>query len=1148
METLRTTASRNPRILLLADRPGWAYDTAARAIADRLAGDFEFRIEYVRDKPDLSRWPFDILHVFFWGETHHRDFVSDPRRVVKEVSSHRWANLAVFGHLTPEQMARRHLADAATLTATSRRLQRIFEPFREVHWCPNGFDPASFGLRRERTGPLRIGWAGNRDDSCKGLYDILEPAAAGGYEIVVAGGDVEPAQMVEFYNSIDVLCVASTDEGEPLTLIEGMACGVFPVAVDVGIVPELVRHGENGLIVERSAAAFRAAFQWCEAHLDEVRSAGRENAGSLLATRTWDAVAVHWREVFERALRLARSGSEPRTAADRTWQANLGTNDTLAQWPERAQAAARLLAELPIRTGDSVLDLGCGQQTIRRWLPSGTRYLPVDRLARTPDTQVLDLEHEFPTGRHRAAVVLGLLEYLERPLDLLSRIARAVDFCVFSLNGDPDPERRRRQHWKPRVAPELLERHLRSLGGRVHRRVDLGKGLELFAIDFSAGVGRHAGPGRRLALLDASHTSTNSGDAVITDAIRRMLGPNAFETFPLLEPLRDAQIEAVNACDAVILCGTNLYQQRFACALSEAIVRRIRVPIIPLGLGASAPIGELPAMNAGDARVVREIHDRCEVASVRDPDSLRFVERLGVQNAVLTGCPVLFHGLVPPDFAARPEGPLHLAIRARLLHVAERWLEKEIEILEAICRDLRPVLVLQSPFDVPIAEDLARRFGVEFSWDPRTDSCEPLLRSIAAAGRTAGFRLHFGMLGLSHGRAATLIGSDTRVASFCEMMGIPWHDVRSCRAEDVVRELREPAAGLERFPGRWQELRAAMAAMLDANGLPHQLGEQAASREPARVETAQRTAPRVTVLLPVHDAERYLPEAIESVLAQSFCDFELLAIDDGSRDGSAAILDAYARRDYRVRVVRRPHAGLVATLNAGLELARAELIARLDADDVALPQRLESQLARLAREPELVCIGGGFELIDEAGRAFDRAFPPCDHAAILARALRGESPISHSAATYRRDLVRRLGGYDERARWVEDLDLWLRLSEHGELANLPTLVCRVRHHERSVSERHAAEQLAQARRVAEIACRRRGLDTSLVQPRPWRAPPDRGSRQILALGRALSAWRIGERGTALRYAARALWIQPASLPLWRTLGHELKASLLRGPT
>ena len=312
------------------------------------------------------------------------------------------------------------------------------------------------------------------------------------------------------------------------------------------------------------------------------------------------------------------------------------------------------------------------------------------------------------------------------------------------------------------------------------------------------------------------------------------------------------------------------------------------------------------------------------------------------------------------------------------------------------------------------------------------------------------------------------------------------------------------------------------------------------------METLRPAAPRVTVLLPVYEAERFLAEAVESILAQTQRDFELLAIDDGSRDGSAAILDAYARRDPRVRVVRRPHAGLVATLNEGLALARGELIARMDADDVALPDRLERQLARLDLESALVCIGGGFAVIDAAGRTIDRVFPACDHAAILARALCGESSISHSAATYRRDAVRALGGYDESARLVEDLDLWLRLAEVGTLANLPELVSRVRHHEGSLSERNAAAQLEQARHVAERACRRRGIDASQVRPRPWRAFPDRRSRQLVALGRAHAAWRIGERRTALIYGLRAFCMQPFSVSIWRSVGHELKTSLLRG--
>jgi glycosyltransferase involved in cell wall biosynthesis len=153
------------------------------------------------------------------------------------------------------------------------------------------------------------------------------------------------------------------------------------------------------------------------------------------------------------------------------------------------------------------------------------------------------------------------------------------------------------------------------------------------------------------------------------------------------------------------------------------------------------------------------------------------------------------------------------------------------------------------------------------------------------------------------------------------------------------------------------------------------------------MESLRSAAPRVTVLLPVHDAERFLAEAVESVLAQSFRDFELLAIDDGSRDASAEILGDFARRDRRVRVVHRPHQGLIATLNDGLALARGELIARMDADDVALPRRLELQLARLDREPSLVCIGGAFEVIDARGRRIDSVRHPCDFDSLFAELL-----------------------------------------------------------------------------------------------------------------------------------------------------------------
>lgn len=311
------------------------------------------------------------------------------------------------------------------------------------------------------------------------------------------------------------------------------------------------------------------------------------------------------------------------------------------------------------------------------------------------------------------------------------------------------------------------------------------------------------------------------------------------------------------------------------------------------------------------------------------------------------------------------------------------------------------------------------------------------------------------------------------------------------------------------------------------------------------MEPLRPAAPRVTVLLPVYDAERFLAEAVESILAQSFADFELLAIDDGSRDGSTAMLDAFARRDPRVRVVRRPHAGLIATLNAGLALARGEWIARMDADDVALPRRLELQVARLDRDPDLVCLGGGFEVIDVYGRRIDAVQPPCDPKTIESALLTGVTAVCHATAIYRRSQVLEAGAYDPAAELAEDYDLWLRLAEKGRLANVGEPVLRVRHHEGSASERQQALQLAQTFRIRAQARERRGLEPLDTPIHPWRPLADASSRQQYLVGVSRSAWRLGEKRTALAYALRAVATRPLSPWLLRYMGHELRRHLLR---
>jgi len=248
--------------------------------------------------------------------------------------------------------------------------------------------------------------------------------------------------------------------------------------------------------------------------------------------------------------------------------------------------------------------------------------------------------------------------------------------------------------------------------------------------------------------------------------------------------------------------------------------------------------------------------------------------------------------------------------------------------------------------------------------------------------------------------------------------------------------------------------------------------------------------PRVSVLLPVYNAERYLAGTLDSLLRQSFEDFELIAVNDGSTDTSEAILRGYAERDARVRLVSRPNTGLVVALNEMLDIARGELCARMDADDIALPHRLERQIAFMDARPDVVCLGGAIELIDEQGAPLHSPAPVCGDEAVQREALRGRTPICHPAAMFRTEAVRAVGGYHDDAYPAEDLDLWLRLGEVGKLDNLPETILRYRLHEASISVRKRERQIAKMRLACERAWARRAIADGVFLGHPEHEGPD----------------------------------------------------------
>lgn len=279
--------------------------------------------------------------------------------------------------------------------------------------------------------------------------------------------------------------------------------------------------------------------------------------------------------------------------------------------------------------------------------------------------------------------------------------------------------------------------------------------------------------------------------------------------------------------------------------------------------------------------------------------------------------------------------------------------------------------------------------------------------------------------------------------------------------------------------------------------------------------------PRISVLMPVYNGGTFLSQAIDSILAQSFADFEFLILDDGSTDATPAALAYYAGRDKRIRIISRPNRGLVASLNELLALARGEFIARMDADDIALPERFAWQVEFLNRHPEVVCVGGACMMIDGAGRYLTTLFHPLSDEHIQTAGLAGHTPISHPTAMIRRRELEAIGGYDTAYSVAQDLDLWLRLGERGKLANLPVPVLKYRLHDKSLSEQAADRQREAQRRACEAAWRRRGIG-GCFEGAVWRPGVDRESRYGFMLRYGWWAWNSGERSTALHYGWRAV--------------------------
>ena len=229
--------------------------------------------------------------------------------------------------------------------------------------------------------------------------------------------------------------------------------------------------------------------------------------------------------------------------------------------------------------------------------------------------------------------------------------------------------------------------------------------------------------------------------------------------------------------------------------------------------------------------------------------------------------------------------------------------------------------------------------------------------------------------------------------------------------------------------------------------------------------------PAVSVVMPCRNALSTLDEALASVFDQTLTDFELIAIDDGSTDGSSERLAEWASREPRLRLVRIEPRGIIPALNAGLAACQAPVIARMDSDDLAEPARLERQLEMLHARPDLAAVGtlvAGYppDQLAEGFRLYIEWQNRLVEPEAIAREIFIESPLVHSSVAIRRDWLDRVGGYEEHG-WAEDYDLWLRMHLAGaRFAKVPEVLLHWRDHPRRLTRtdsRYAVENFLRAK-------------------------------------------------------------------------------------
>ena len=290
--------------------------------------------------------------------------------------------------------------------------------------------------------------------------------------------------------------------------------------------------------------------------------------------------------------------------------------------------------------------------------------------------------------------------------------------------------------------------------------------------------------------------------------------------------------------------------------------------------------------------------------------------------------------------------------------------------------------------------------------------------------------------------------------------------------------------------------------------------------------------PKVSVVMTVFNSEKYLADAIESILSQTFKDFELIILDDGSTDKSLSIIKKYALTDRRIRILSRKNKGISESANEAIALARGEYIARMDSDDISMPDRLARQLAYLQDNKKCICVSGAIHVIDEKARFLTTLFLPERNEDIQALLLEGHCSIANPAVMFSMKYFNLVGGYDPTFKVAEDFDLWLKLGERGELGNLKEPMLKYRLHGKSISELNAELTCGNIMIASENAFKRRGISGIAKKNDYFRPTKEKESKIKFFMQYGWWAFNSKQDRTALIYGLKVISIAPLKKEGW----------------